>query len=106
MQKRTGCKDRDLAAVASLPRNICLPYFKQRFFGGHDRRLFSRQSYVNGPWVRGGGERRFVRLFLVAWRDDYHVGLYAHERDVLERLMRRAIGADREARVAPDDFDA
>ena len=67
----------------------------------HERRLFAREAHIYRARMRRGGERRFARLLGIARRDDGHVRLHAHECHIFERLMRRAVGADREPACEP-----
>ncbi len=105
IQKRPRGKHRHLRAVLRAPDRLRLAELKRSFCRSHDRRRRAAEPEVGGPRMRRDGKRRFARLFAIARRNDYHVGQYARERDILERLVRCAVGPDAQPRVAAGDFD-
>ena len=93
--------------ATSLPSlKVCgLADFERRFVGGDHGRFLAAKTQVNRPPHLGERDRRFLRLDGVARDDDRHVRDDAHDGDVFDRLMRRAVRTDRDAGMRARDLD-
>ena len=98
----SACDDGDVPAFA---KRLRLSDFKRRRLGRHDRRLLAPEAQIRRAPALGDRQRRLLGLHRVARNDDGHVRDHAHDRDILDGLVRRAVGADGDAGVRAGDLD-
>ena len=96
---------RDDRYVVTFPEHLRLADFERRFVGRDHGRFLAAEPQIDRPPHLGERDRRFFRLHGIARNDDRHVRNDAHDGDVFDRLMRRAVGTDRDAGVRARDLD-
>ncbi len=93
--------DRDVAALA---KRLRFADFEGRLVCSNDGRFLAAETQVDRPPHFRKRQRGFLGLHRIARNDDGHVRNHAHNRDIFDRLVRRAVGTDGDAGVCAGDL--
>ena len=72
---------------------------------GDHRNRRAAKPQVHRPWVVGAGQCRFLRFNGIARDEHRHLGERAQDRQLFQRLGRRAVRPDRQTSVGAGDLD-
>src|SRR3989338_1842048 len=100
VHQRAGRKHHDFGIFA-FPEYLRAAYLKGRLGRRHNMSLITGKTQVRGQSIFCDGKCRPSSLLRIAGRNDNHVRHRAHERDILQRRMRRPIGAREKPRMHP-----
>ncbi len=97
---RPAGEDRELRA---LEMGDCLADFEREVFAINHRIMAARDAEIDRARVGDGGPDRGGELRAVGRRDNREVRDAAHGREVLRRMMRGAVEAERDSRMVPHE---
>ena len=94
----------DQRSLAALAQDVGLADLERHALG-EDRGRQTGQTQIDRAVDLGGGAHGALGLFRVARAQNGHARQHAHERDVFDRLMGRAVLADGDAGMGERDLD-